>query len=216
MSRRVDARPVDQRIRVAGRLHAVVAGGAAVGVDPPAAQHRERHVQLVLLRVVDHITGLEHGGGMQPVDGRDHAREDERRQGLLRAERRRERRAQPVEHLDPRRGLLVRDVRVGQLCEDGEPLDRSRGVGELGAVGHRLGGADLQPAVAVRIDPRAHPRGAGRLEGRLGGRADAASAEDGQRDGGRGHPCAAPALHRSIVATVPARPPCAGHRYSPR
>ena len=160
--RRVDVGPVVVRIRVRRRLDSLVAGRAAVRVDAAAAQDRQRLVKLVQLVVVDQVAGLDHGLRMKRVQRAHHRVEHVPAQRLLRPEGRRERSAAPVEQLEPGRRLLVDDVRVGQLREQGEPLDRLRRRRELGAVDERLAARALEHAVAVAVAERRVERGAGR------------------------------------------------------
>jgi hypothetical protein len=53
---------------------------------------------------------------MPTVESLDDRGEELSRQGLLRSESRRERRPEPVEHLEPRRRFFVDDVCVRDLC----------------------------------------------------------------------------------------------------
>ena len=66
--RRVHVRPVVERVRVAGPLHPVVARPAAVRLNRPAADHRERPPELVQLCVVDQVATLDHRVGCERVD----------------------------------------------------------------------------------------------------------------------------------------------------
>ena len=65
-------------------------------------------------------------------------------------------RADLVDELDPRRRLLVDELRVGHLGEVDEPRRRAAGatLREIGAELGRLGGPVLEAVVAVSVDDR--------------------------------------------------------------
>jgi hypothetical protein len=151
-------RPVVERVRVRSRLYALVAGAAAVGIDPTSAQDRERLVELVSLVVVDQVPGLHDRVRPQLVDRHDRRIQDLGRQCLLRPEGRCERRAEPVEPLHACRRLLVSDVRVGELCEDGKRPGRLRARREVGPFDRPFAGPRGEDAAAGAIDIGADER----------------------------------------------------------
>ena len=105
-----------------------------------------------------------------------------RREALLRPVRRRERRAEAVEELDPQRRLLVDDVRVGELAEVEELgaclAARGKRLAEVVADDIALTGPGFEPVVAVGIDDRLLD-GRARTRHGPGGRKDGNQAEDG-------------------------------------
>ena len=139
-ARRIDVGPVVERVGVARALDALVGARAAAGVDAAAVQHGDRCLQLVHLRVVDEVAGDDDGLRRERVQ-RPHGRQQHvRRERLLRPERGRERGPEPVEELHARRRLLVDDVGIGDLREDGELVADLRRRRELGPVEQRLAG----------------------------------------------------------------------------
>ncbi len=179
MQWRVDVGPVVERVRVVRLLHARVAGRAGVRIHAPAPHHGERLVELVGLRVVDEVTGLDDLSRALGPQAAQRAGEDLRRERLLGAERGRVGAAEAVEERRAGRGLLVADVRVGHDPEARElgPAVTARGRVEVPAVHERLAGRPLEHAGARRVAPRrAHRRAA--LPGRRGRVAAAAEQRD--------------------------------------
>ena len=84
MARGIDVRAVVVRIRIRPRLHALVARPPASGRDAPASEHRDRFVELVLLRVIDEVARDDDGLRRELVDRLDRRGEDLAGQRLLR------------------------------------------------------------------------------------------------------------------------------------
>ncbi len=103
MLRGVDVRAVVERVRVEGRLDAVVAVGPAARMHDAAAQRRKCVRELVALVVVDQVAALDHDARAQGAHGVGRACEDLCGQSLLRAEGRLERSSEAVEERDPGR-----------------------------------------------------------------------------------------------------------------
>ena len=198
MGRRVDVWAVEERIGLAAALHALVARSAAVRPDPPAAEDRCRPGELVELVVVDEIPAFDDGVGAGGIGRADRGGEHLDRERLLRAECGRERRAEPVQERRPRRGLLVANVGVGQMHEPCQLGARRSHRTKLDAVAQRLPWADLEAAVALRVDPGGSQRRAARVG--LPGRSPAAPARE-QREHDRAR---APHSERS-PSTIGAR-----------
>ena len=91
-----------ERVGLIGRLHAVVAGLAAVRGDVAALEGCGREVELVALRVVGDVAGDEHRLRLLRVERAHGGVERLRGERLLRAEGRRERRAEPIHERHPR------------------------------------------------------------------------------------------------------------------
>jgi hypothetical protein len=88
----VEVGSVVERIRIARQLDAVI----AVGADEPASERGQRPRELVALIVVDQIAALDDGIRADRSDRAGRARQHLRRERLLGAEGRLERRAEPV------------------------------------------------------------------------------------------------------------------------
>ena len=162
--RRVHVRPVVERVRVAGPLHPVVARPAAVRLNRPAADHRERPPELVQLCVVDQVATLDHRVGCERVDRAYCACQHLRGQRLLRAKGRAEGCSQAGQERHACRGLGVEHVSIGHVRERREHGARGRAWGELGAVDQGQPGTGTQHAAAGLIAPRALKRGAARRD----------------------------------------------------
>ena len=135
-----------------GRLHAVVALGAAVGIDRLAVERRRAPCVSSLrcaLSVMSPVTKT--ACGCSRLSARTAASSICVENASCGPERRRERRARAIEERHARGRLLVADVRVGELREGGERAAELRG---LAAVAQRLA--------------RARPRGTRRRRGRRG------------------------------------------------
>src|SRR5262249_40979414 len=100
--RRIDGRAVVEGIGVRGFLHSFVPGATAVGMGAPAVEDGERVVELVLLRVVDQVTGLDDCLRPKLVERRDCGAQHLSRECFLWTKRGREGCAEAVEPLDAR------------------------------------------------------------------------------------------------------------------
>ena len=197
MQRRVDVGPVEEGVRVVRLLHARVAGRAGVRVDRAAAHDRQRLVELVGLRVVDEVPGLDDLPRALRSQGAERTGEHLGGQRLLRAERRRVRAAQAIEERRAGGRLLVADMGVRDDPEPRElgPAVAARGRVEVPAVHERLAGGALEHAGSGRVAPRRARRRAA-LPGRRGRVAAAAEQRDdhhAEQDGERAsHPPRSP------------------------
>lgn len=110
MARRVVVGPEEEGIRARRRLHAVISRAAAVRRDDPSLEHGERLIEFVRLCRVDDVAGHDHGLRALSRQSPDRRVEHLRRERLLRAERRVQRRPEPVEERHSAGRFLVAHV----------------------------------------------------------------------------------------------------------
>ena len=162
VARRVEVGPVIEGVGVARELDAVVAVLSAARMDGAALERGEGVLELIALRVVDQVAALDNGVRFEVPDRCDRPREHPRRQGLVRAEGRFERRAQTVEEGRARGGGGVEHVGVGDVRER-RYYGRRRGFrGEVRSCYEVLAGSWPEDADFSRVAPRALERRAGR------------------------------------------------------
>ena len=168
MARGVEVGAVEERVGVVGRLDAVVAGRARVGVDRPAVEHGERLVELRLRGGVDEVA---RDARWRRVASRLTARTAAASTCGLSASCGRNVEvngaAEPVEERHARRRLLVAHVGVGDLRERRERAapGARRARAPCGRAAARPGRARARRPrrgrrrCASSVEPRARPAG---------------------------------------------------------
>ena len=210
MTRGVEVGTVVEGIGVERGLDTEVAALPASRAGAPSAQHLKRELEFVGLIIVDQVAALDHGVGRKRPDRVQSSGQHLRGERFLRAKGRLKRRPEPIQEGDPRRGLRVENVGIGDVGDARQNPDGGCAGTEFGPrpkwFAGRWGEDPRPPGVLVgRVQRRAVRVGPRRGRGPAAGRDHSGSGQhlaDGltARDPAR-HSPASPATTVSRVAS---------------